>query len=183
MNVLTNADIDDQYSLKIFTQNYSKKPIIDGVKIVELKNSTGEDGDFCELMRLNESGESIEFPGFFPRQINKSRVTPGSIKAWHVHYNQEDVWHIPQEDSLLMGIFDIRKNSPTKNMTMRLALGNGKSHLVYIPRGVAHGGANISKKDAVILYFVNQQFDINNPDEHRLPWDALGSNFWEPIKG
>lgn len=181
--ILTPTDIDEKYSEKLFVQDYAKKPTIEGVKIVELRNSTGEDGDFSELMRLNDQGEFLEFPGFFPKQINRSRVIPGSIKAWHIHYNQDDVWHIPPGDSLLVGIVDVRKNSPTKHIIMRLALGNGKAHLLYIPRGVAHGVANLSKKDATILYFVNQQFDIINPDEHRLPWDILGSDFWQITKG
>ena len=33
---------------------------------------------------------------------------------------------------------------------------------------------------AELLYFVDQKFDINNPDERRIPWDSLGENFWKP---
>lgn len=175
---LSHKDIDGKYSKKLFLQDYAKKPMIEGVKIVELKNITGEDGDFSELMRLDEVGQSQEFPGFSPKQISRSRMTPGSIKAWHIHYNQEDVWHVPSSENLLIGLFDVRKDSPTKHVTMRLAAGNGKAHLIYIPRGIAHGAANLSKKDASILYFVNQQFDVNNPDEHRLPWDIISEDFW-----
>lgn len=180
---LSHANIDGKYSKKLFVQDYNKKPSIEGIKIVELKNSTGEDGDFSELIRLNEQGEAAEFPGFFLRQVNRSKMLPGTIKAWHIHYNQEDIWHIPPSDQLLLGLLDVRKDSPTKHLTMRLALGNGKAHLVYIPRGVAHGASNLSKKATTVVYFVNQQFDINDPDERRLPWDIIGSNFWEMTKG
>jgi dTDP-4-dehydrorhamnose 3,5-epimerase-like enzyme len=48
---------------------------------------------------------------------------------------------------------------------------------------VAHGLVNISKKESNMLYFVNQQFNIEDPDEYRLPWDTLGEDFWTPIKG
>jgi len=180
---LTHDDIDGKYSKKLFVQDYSKKPVIEGVKIVEVKNFIGEDGDFSELLRLNDQGESIEFPGFFLRQINRSKMLPGTTKAWHLHYNQEDIWSILPSDHLLLGLLDVRKDSLTKHMTMRLSLGGGKAHLVYIPRGVAHGATSISKKATTVLYFVNQQFDINNPDEHRLPWDILGKEFWEMAKG
>lgn len=183
MNQFSHKDIDGRYSKKIFTQDYSKKPPIDGVKIVEVRNITGEDGDFAELMRLDDKGQSQEFPGFYPKQISRSRMVPGTVKAWHIHYNQDDIWHVPSSEMLLIGLLDVRRDSPTKHLTMRLAVGNGKAYMVYIPHGVAHGAANLSKKPASIIYFVNQRFDIENPDEHRLPWDIAGKEFWEIIKG
>jgi dTDP-4-dehydrorhamnose 3,5-epimerase len=183
MNPLSKEDIDEKYSGKISTQDYSKKPVIDGVKIVELKNIVGEDGNFSELMRLSENGESQEFLGFFVKQISSSHILGGAIKAWHIHLNQEDVWHIQPHNKMIVGLLDARKNSPTKDTTMRLSLGGGKAHLLYIPRGVAHGAVNISKKPGTIIYFVNQQFNIENPDEHRLPWNILGEDFWKPIIG
>lgn len=180
---LTHKDIDGKYQKKVFLEDYSKKPVIEGVQIVELRTIVGEDGDFSELMRVNENGESQQFPGFFLKQVNRSKLAPGSIKAWHLHYNQEDIWHVLPSDKLFVALLDVRKDSPTKHMTMRLALGGGKSYLVYIPRGVAHGVANFSKKDATMLYFVNQNFNIDNPDEERLPWDIIGADFWEVTKG
>jgi len=105
------------------------------------------------------------------------------IKAWHLHYNQEDVWFVPPDEHVLMGLFDLRENSRTKNQSMRIVLGNHKSQLIVIPRGVAHGYANLGERSATIIYFMNQQFDIASPDEHRLPWDFLGKDFWEIKKG
>ncbi len=180
---LTHKDIDGKFHKQLFVQDYTKKPMIEGVKIVEIKNFVGEDGDFSELMRLAPNGESEQFPGFALRQMSRSKMYPGSVKAWHIHFAQEDIWHILPENTLLVGLWDIRKDSPTKGVTMRLALGGGKGHLVYIPRGVAHGGANYGNKPATILYFVNAQFNIENPDEIRLPWDELGEDFWSPTKG
>jgi hypothetical protein len=34
-----------------------------------------------------------------------------------------------------------------------------------------------------MIYFVNQCFDATNPDERRLPWNALGDDFWDIKKG
>lgn len=47
-------------------------------------------------------------------------------------------------------------------------------------KGIAHGSLNLSHKPAELLYFVDKQFDINNPDEKRIPWDAKGEDFWKP---
>jgi dTDP-4-dehydrorhamnose 3,5-epimerase len=61
---------------------------------------------------------------------------------------------------------------------MRLVLGSGKARLLLIPRGVAHGVANLSSQPAAVIYFVNQAFNLERPDEHRLPYDLLGEDFW-----
>jgi dTDP-4-dehydrorhamnose 3,5-epimerase len=66
---------------------------------------------------------------------------------------------------------------------MRLVLGGGKAQLLYVPRGVAHGAANLWAQAASIIYFVNQQFCLEHPDEGRLPWDLLGKDIWEVAKG
>jgi hypothetical protein len=48
---------------------------------------------------------------------------------------------------------------------------------------VAHGCANISPKSANMFYLTNQQFNVESPDEYRLPWDHFGKDFWEMTKG
>lgn len=179
---ITKEHILDEQQGKIFVQDYSKKPVIEGVQIVEMRNMVGEDGDLTEVFHQKENGESEEFPGFFLKQVNRSLVMPGSIKAWHLHFNQDDIWSVLPHDRLTIGLWDTRKDSPTKGTTMKLNVGGGKSHLVFIPKGVAHGAVNHSQNPATILYFVNQKFDINNPDENRLPWDSLGKDFWEAPK-
>lgn len=166
------------FQAKMYVQDYSRKTVIDGVKIVPVNNFTGEDGDFSELLRLNAHGENENFPGFRIAQINRSKMMPGAVKAWHFHLKQEEIQTVLPEDHLLVGLWDLRDKSPTKGVSMRLVLGGGKAHLVYIPKGVAHGYTNLSGKPATIIYFMDQQFDIKDPDEHRLPWDSLGADFW-----
>ncbi len=66
---------------------------------------------------------------------------------------------------------------------MRLILGAGKAQLLLIPRGVAHGCANIGAVPSTIVYYVNQQFNLADPDERRLPWNILGEDFWQMTPG
>lgn len=178
MKKLGKSDLVSKYSAKVKTQDYSSKARIDGVAFYEIKNLVSEDGSFCELGRL-EKGELSAIADFTVEQISYSLVLPGSIKAWHVHFKQEDVWYVPSDDRLLVGLVDLRKDSPTKNIQMRFTLGAGKSQLLYIPRGVAHGAASLGTKDARIIYFTNQKFDIKDPDEKRLAWDTFGADFWK----
>jgi len=90
---------------------------------------------------------------------------------------------VPPHERLLVVLTDQRDDSPSKGVTMRFVMGGGKSRLVYIPRGVAHGGANVWQNPAFNYYFVNQQFSLEKPDEGRLPWDFLGADVWDIAKG
>lgn len=175
---LTKSDIEKKMRDKVFVQDYAPQPRIDGVQIKEVKYFVGEDGDFSEILRLSPQGEVEGFPGFHVRQINRSKMLPGAIKAWHLHYAQEEIQTVVPENHLVIGLWDVREKSPTKNMTMKLVLGGGKAHMLYIPKGVAHGYMNVSPKPATILYFMNQQFNLEALDERRLPWDSV-KGFWE----
>ena len=179
MKILTLSDIDEKARGKIYIQDYSAKPTIEGVKIIPVKNYISEDGDFSEIIRM-KNGKVAGLEDFEVVQLNRSKLLPGSIKGWHLHFQQEDIFYLPPSDFLLVGLWDLRRNSKTNGISMKITLGAGQSSLLYVPRGVAHGMANVSNQDIELFYFVNQQFDFNNLDERRLPWDSLGPDFWEP---
>lgn len=179
---LSKQDIAKEYQHFMSVQDYSPKPKIDGVEVKEMKVFTGEDGDFSELARLNVDGTMEGFLDFQIRQISRSLVLPGSIKAWHFHLKQNEIQSVLPGDKLLIGLWDLREDSKTKGMTMRLALGGGKAHWIYIPKGVAHGYMNPYEKAATVVYFVSEQFNMEDPDEMRMPWDSMGKDFWEVAK-
>jgi len=170
--------IGDTYRQQVSVQDYGAAPRIDGVEILQLRRMMDDGGDFMELLRIDANGELQARPGMRVSQMNYSRVLPGAIKAFHLHFSQEDVWFVPPEDRLLLGLLDVRQGSPTYQHTMRFILGGGSTRLVYIPRGVAHGAANLWSEPAQIIYVVNQHFSLEEPDERRLPWDVCGADFW-----
>lgn len=180
---LTLKDIANNVQKDVFVQDYSKKPVLEGVKIVEVKRMAGEDGTFEDLLRLDETGHLELFPEIQVRQINRSKLLPGSIKAWHLHFKQEDVWYVAPEDHMILGLWDTRENSPTKGNGMKIVMGNGVSKLVVVPRGVAHGVVNVATTSGSVFYFVNNQYNIADADERRLKWDAFGASFWDGEKG
>lgn len=182
MKNLTSDDIVNNILSDVSVQSYSGKQKIDGVQLVEVKQFAGEDGTFAEILRMKEDGTLSLFPDFTLRQINRSKLLPGAIKAWHLHFNQEDIWYVSPEDHMILGLWDVRDSSPTKQQKMKIVLGAGTSKLVYIPRGVAHGVVNISPEAGTIFYYVNQHFNAEDPDERRIPWNACGEDFWVPEK-
>jgi dTDP-4-dehydrorhamnose 3,5-epimerase len=180
---LTPNDICVSFQDRVTTQEYGGARRIDGVQFIDLRLMADDGGSFAELIRLDEHGCLEAIPSFQVRQSSYSQVQPGTIKAFHLHYNQEDVWFVPPGDRMLVGLFDLREHSPTAQVSMRFMLGGAKAQLLYIPRGVAHGAANLGTAPATIVYFVNQQFNLADPDERRVPWDILGADFWEPTPG
>lgn len=180
---LTTDEIGQDFATGLSVQDYSRKPTIDGVQLVDLKLMMDDGGCFTEILRFDDNGSIPQFPEFKVKQSNYSQMLPGVIKAFHLHFNQEDIWFIQPYDRLLIGLFDARKDSPTYNNSMRFVMGGGRSQILYIPRGVAHGLANLWDAPANMIYFVNQCFDVNEPDERRLPWDILGADFWQIKKG
>lgn len=183
MQPLSREQIDKDYLEQLTTQSYSAVDLIHGVEIRDLKLLVDDGGAFAELIRLDDNGNLEVFPDFKVRQSSYSEILPGAIKAFHMHLLQDDVWFTAPTDRLLVGLLDTRESSPTFNKSMRFVLGGGKAQLLRIPRGVAHGAGNLWVASATLIYFVSQQFNREESDEHRLPHDILGPDFWKIIPG
>ena len=174
--------IGDKYGNQSDVQNYGKKTVIDGVKLVELKRFMDCGGSFSEILRASD-GVPDGFEGFEIKQINYSQVLPGAVKAGHYHLNQDDLWFVPPTSKVLVGLKDLREDSPTYEQVMRLTMGNGKAEILFIPRGVLHGVANLWDEQADLIYMVNQNFNPEAADEYRLPPEEFGESFWEIARG
>jgi len=182
---LQPTDLTDDASRALTRQSYAPRPPIDGVVVGEVSVLRSPDGLFAEIARLDGEHQVDGFPGFRPIQWNWSVLEPGAVKAWHLHLNQEDLWIVPPDSTLLVGLVDLRRGSPTVSHMQRLSLGAGRCHRLLIPRGVAHGMANLTTRSQAILYAVNRFFspDPDTTDEWRLPWDRFGESFWSMEKG
>ncbi len=165
-------------------QSYAPAPVIDGVRLVELRCFSDDGGSLTELVRLVD-GVPESLAGFTVRQMNFSEVEPGVIKAYHLHARQTDVWYVPPSDRLLVVLLDVRQKSPTEHARMRLMLGAGASRLLRIPPGVAHGVRNVGAATGHIIYFTDLHFspDPAACDEGRLPWDYAGAEVWDVTRG
>lgn len=166
-------------------QSYASQPPLAGVVLGELPVFRSPDGLFAELARLDGDRQVDGVPGFRPVQWNWSLLEPGAVKAWHLHLAQDDLWIVPPDSTLLVGLADLRRDSPTAGQLRRLTLGAGRCQRLLIPRGVAHGVANLTGRPQSLLYLVNRFFspDPAETDEWRLPWDRFGAAFWEMGRG
>lgn len=164
-------------------QDYAPKPAIQGLQVVELSRHTDDAGSFTELGRFT-AGLCAAFPGFVLAQVNYSELEPGTIKAFHLHRRQSDLWFVPPGDKMLLVLLDVRAGSPTEGTRMRLVLGDGHSRMVRIPPGVAHGCRNLAATRGRIIYFTDTHFAPAPEacDEGRLPWDFAGADIWETTR-
>jgi dTDP-4-dehydrorhamnose 3,5-epimerase len=182
---LRPEDLLDDARPDLTRQSYAPSPSITGVTVTEAHVARCTDGLFAEIARTDTHGGVLGVEAFRPVQWNWSLLQPGAVKAWHVHLDQEDLWIVPPSSTLLVGLADLRRDSPTRSALQRLVLGGGRCHRLLVPRGVAHGVANLSSEPQALLYAVNRLFtpEPDHTDEWRLPWDRFGADFWSVGRG
>jgi len=179
---LQKEDVSTSVIANLSLQSYDSQKTIGSVRLLPFDLHTDDGGDFHEVARLRE-GMAKSPEGFALRQINRSRFNPGLVKAFHLHLKQDEIWAVHPLDRLLVGLLDVRKGSETEGVRMRVVMGGGRCNMLYIPRGVAHGGKVLDQKPVDVVYLTNQEFSLDAPDEWRLPWNLLGDDFWDIDKG
>lgn len=172
-----------EYTQELKFEAYPAAPQIDGVWIHALKKNRSENGAFMEYVRLDEQGVQ-GLPGqLTPRQISVSWAAPKRINAFHIHVKQEqnEIWCVLQ-GQLMIWLVDCRDGSPTLGVKRRLVFSGEQPMMVHIPSGVAHG-YQAGDQGATLLYTMDAQFDIADPNEGRLPWNFLGNHIWDEDRG
>ncbi|MBN1755895.1 dTDP-4-dehydrorhamnose 3,5-epimerase family protein [bacterium] len=135
--------------------------MIDGVFVKELKVIPDERGRLMEIIRCDE--ECFRKFG----QLYMTTTYPGVVKAWHLHYNQDDYITVVS-GMIKLAMFDARKDSSTYGEVNELFAGDNNPILVRIPRGVYHGWKGIGTREAIIINCPTQPYNHQQPDEQRM---------------
>lgn len=104
--------------------------------------------------------------------INYSYIYPGSIVAWHRHFNQSDYWFV-LKGSLKIGLYD-----PDVKRLVFIYLHEYERITLMIPPRVWHGYKNIGNSEAILSYYITQKYSEEDPDEERSPIGTFGDR-WE----
>jgi dTDP-4-dehydrorhamnose 3,5-epimerase len=132
-------------------------------------------GFFLEVARMGQ-GLTEAFPKE-TTQISAALSYPGTIKAFHFHRRQADVW-VPVAGMLQVALVDLRKQSPSFGARNTMYLGSLRRWQLLIPPGVAHGYKVIGTESATLIYLTNRFYDPQ--DEGRIPYnDPLIQYDWE----
>lgn len=163
--------------IKTFRQTYTKDEPIKDIQIIKT-NVFADDfgGWFKETVRLNDEGIVAEV-NLKVRQTNMSFVAANAKRFWHIHPKQNEVW--TTNATLLVGLIDLRKDSPTYLKKQKVILSTDKA--LYIPAGVAHGFLNPNSFAVSLIYFTDQQFVADdNTQEYRIDPKEMPYDFVEP---
>ena len=150
-----------------------KKGEIEGVKVKKLVTHLTADGYFREILR-DEDGLMEKFG-----QSSHSVTLPGSIKAFHYHNLQDDLWYILSGQARVV-LVDMRPKSPTFETIKEIFMGPQDPKLLLIPKGVAHGFQVLGLEPVVLVYHTTQHY--NPTDEVRIPYDDKKIGFDWTIK-
>ena len=175
--------LEAQAAAQLTFQQYGPQPVIDGVVYHPLKKHHALEGDFMEFLRLTGGLlEGLPFP-FEVRQLSFSSAAPHRMNAFHVHPKvvQDELWCVVT-GTLRVWLVDVRAGSPTAGVQRAYLLTGEQPALLHIPTGVAHG-YQAGAEGALLVYAMNSQFNIQDPNEGRLPWDCFGAALWEVDRG
>ena len=106
--------------------------MIDGVKVVPLKQIADERGKIMHMLKSTDP-HYIQFG-----EIYFSCAWPGTIKGWHIHRS------MTINNTVMVGraklvMYDGREGSPTKGQIQEEFIGEDNYCLVQIPPGIANG--------------------------------------------
>ncbi|MHB1457170.1 MAG: dTDP-4-dehydrorhamnose 3,5-epimerase family protein [Armatimonadota bacterium] len=176
-------DLNKDAKQSLTFQSYDRQPDIDGVTVISLKKHRSLEGSFMEYIRITDGMIEGIKPEFELRQTSISWAVPERINAFHVHPKeiQNEIWTVV-DGALLVWLVDVRADSPTNGARKNVYLSGENPSQLYIPAGVAHG-YKAGLDGAVLIYSMDSQFNINDPNEGRLPWDFFGTDLWEDDRG
>lgn len=148
--------------------------LIDGVRIAPFPLWPDDRGYFLEVARLGQ-GLITEFGPH--TQVSSALSYPGTIKAFHFHREQTDVW-VPVNGTLQVALVDLRPASPAFGRRNTLYVGHLRPWQILIPPGVGHGYKIIGAEPALLVYLTDRFY--NPKDEGRIAYDHPGIHYdWE----
>jgi len=139
--------------------------MIDGLRRLPLQRHADDRGWFGELARASTLPKPI-------RQVNVSYSRRGVVRGLHYHERgQDDVF------VCLSGMVRVVVLDRTTGETFSEDIGDDNPVAIYVPGVHAHGYEALT--DALFTYFVTEEYDAADPDEHGVPWDdPRVKNLW-----
>ena len=110
-------------------------------------------------------------PDFDLKQVLISQSKPGIIRAWHRHLrNQIDLFFV-LKGTVRICAFDGDKNSESFGQLVEIISNCEVPEIIMMPGHLWHGTKNIGSETSETIYFINNLYDYDNPDEERKNFD------------
>jgi len=145
--------------------------MINGVKIIPLKQIPDERGKIMHMLRSDAAG----FQGFV--EIYFSCVYPGAIKGWHLHKRMTLNYAVPH-GNIKFVLYDDRAGSPTQGELQEIFLGSDNYCLVTVPPIIWNGFKGIGTEMAIVANCASIPHDPAEIDR-KDPFDPSIPYTWE----
>jgi len=149
-----------------------------GVLLIEPVVHQDRRGFFIEVYRdsiFREKGIETSFV-----QDNHSQSNQGVIRGLHYQLRHPQVKLCRVVSGAVLDVVvDIRRGSPTFGQSMTVELSAANNRQIYVPAGVAHGFAVLSRS-ADFLYKCAEEYDPD--DEYGIRWNDPGLGIAWPVK-
>jgi dTDP-4-dehydrorhamnose 3,5-epimerase len=127
------------------------------VRRLPLRRHEDERGWFAELARASALPKQFV-------QANLSYSRKGVIRGLHYHERgQDDVF------VCLSGMVRVVVLDRESGEVFTEDIGDENPVALYVPGTLAHGYEALS--DCLFAYLVTSEYDVDDPDEHGVPWD------------
>jgi dTDP-4-dehydrorhamnose 3,5-epimerase len=141
---------------------------LEGVQVRDINKIPDERGFFAEVIRKDWADM---FGQEWISQMNLSLSYPGIIRAWHRHARGQVDYFLVIQGTMKIVAYDDNKESLTYQKMVEVVASEERLQLVRVPGHYWHGTKTVSSKPSLTIYFVNNVYDYNNPDEERRPWN------------
>ncbi len=141
----------------------STATLIDGVKIVEVRNVVTGNGITTELFRRDWDIFDVEIT-----HAIHVHFRAGALSGWHSHRFKTD--HLFVVSGLVKAVlFDDREGSSTRGQVNEFFLSHARPQLVVIPPLVFHALQALGSEEAAFVNYFDHLYQYDDPDDHRLP--------------
>ena len=147
--------------------------MIDGVKIIPLKQINDERGKIMHMLKSTD--ENFEKFG----EIYFSTAYPGVVKGWHEH-TKMTLNYAVIKGMIKLVLYDNRENSSTYKKTQEIFMGEHNYTLVKIPPKIINGFKNIGTEECIVANCSNIPHDKNEIKRYSPYNNAFGYN-WDVV--
>jgi dTDP-4-dehydrorhamnose 3,5-epimerase len=153
----------------------SSADLIEGVRVQPYDLWPDDRGYFLEVVRMQQGLAASFAPE--TTQVSAAVSYPGTIKAFHFHKYQTDLW-VPMSGVFQVTLVDLRPDSATFGLKNTLYVGALKPWQILIPPGVGHGYKVVGENSGTLVYVTNQLY--NPSDEGRIAYNDPSIQYdWE----
>jgi dTDP-4-dehydrorhamnose 3,5-epimerase len=151
------------------------KDLIAGVRVRPFDLWPDDRGYFLEVIRMRQGLASDFLPE--TTQVSAALSYPETIKAFHFHKYQTDLW-VPSQGMFQVALVDLRPESATFGVKNTMYLGALRPWQVLIPPGIGHGYKVIGEHAGMLVYVTNRLYDPK--DEGRIAYNDPSIQYdWE----